>query len=128
MDQDDLTGNTETEFFFYYTVLDATGNETLSSYTLDATPLTFIPEKSEEWPGEYSNKRNVWDFGDGTPPIETTSAEPYNYAWLQAGSYTVSLTVTSSETYNQSDTYATTITVSENNNCNTDSATSFTST
>lgn len=77
MDQDDLTGNTETEFFFYYTVLDATGNETLSSYTLDATPLTFIPEKSEEWPGEYSNKRIVWDFGDGTRTETVTGSHVY---------------------------------------------------
>ena len=40
MDQNDLVGNTEAEFFFYYTVTDVTGSESLSTYSLDATPLT----------------------------------------------------------------------------------------
>jgi hypothetical protein len=78
MDQNDLVGNTEAEFFFYYTVTDVTGSESLSTYSLDATPLTFVPEESENWPGEYSNKRIVWDFGDGTRVESITGRHTYS--------------------------------------------------
>lgn len=85
MDQYVVSGNTEQEFYFYYDVKDVTGAATLSSYALSIAPLTFIPETGEDWATEFSNKRIVWDFGDGTK-VETVTAR---HTYTKPGQYRV---------------------------------------
>ena len=45
-----------------------------------------------------SNNANsfVWDFGDGTPPYTTTNQTPPNHIYIDAGTYTISLTASNS--------------------------------
>lgn len=53
-------------FFTYnYTGSAFTDTSSISSYTLPFTPLTFVPNLSDNQEF-YSNKRIIWDFGDGT--------------------------------------------------------------
>lgn len=55
--------------------------------------LTFDAEGSEDEDGEIVSYR--FDFGDGTPPMETSNGETeVTHAYLQGGEYIVTLTVT----------------------------------
>jgi len=71
------TENLDFEYTFYYTVNGATGVQTLSSYALDNSPLLFKPTVGEDWPDNLSNKRIVWDFGDGTTMEAITGKHVY---------------------------------------------------
>jgi hypothetical protein len=79
--------------YVYYSVRDYTGNETLSSYTLSNTPLTFKPNFELSFsPNELtniSNKKVTWDFGDGTTSTDLTATHQYRWP----GNYTPILTI-----------------------------------
>jgi hypothetical protein len=79
--------------YIYYDVVDYTNNNTLSSYTLSNTPLTFIPDFSTSpilsGSNNISNKTLRWDFGDGS--FATELKPIHTYQW--PGEYNVTLTV-----------------------------------
>jgi hypothetical protein len=90
-------------------VYDFTGNKTLSTYALEETPLTFVPNftlneliSSVSYvsalcsytltfgipdPNNYSNVKLRWDFSDGTYQIAPTAVHSFKYP----GEYKVSL-------------------------------------
>jgi PKD repeat protein len=67
-----------------FTSIDFAGNPSLSSYALDATPLTFVPDLSN-----IENARVLWSFGDGTTSTAITARKTYH----EAGTYNVNLVV-----------------------------------
>lgn len=80
------------ESAFYYIVEAATGEKrsvetpNLTSYALDNFVLYFAPVISEEgWPEGFSDRRIVWDYGDGTRTESVTGTHSYN----KPGYYTV---------------------------------------
>jgi len=83
--------NSITYSYLYFQVKGFTGTETLSSYSLDITPLTFIPDLTTV--GLLSsatfatNKYLMWDFGDGTTSNELTATHYYKWP----GTYEVKL-------------------------------------
>ena len=83
--------------YVYFEVLDYNGTSTLSAYTLDITPLNFIPDftTSNILSGTriISNKNLRWDFGDGT--FSTDLRPTHTYKW--PGQYTVTLTIFDSD-------------------------------
>ena len=75
-----------------FNVYDYTGTTALSTYTLDITPLTFVPDfttSSLSSSQVISNKLIHWDFGDGT--YANTLTASHRYEW--PGSYNVTLTI-----------------------------------
>lgn len=78
--------------YIYYNVVDYTGSNVLSSFTLGNTPLTFKPDFSTSplsGATTISNKALRWDFGDGT--FSTDLVPTHTYTW--PGEYRVTLTV-----------------------------------
>jgi len=79
--------------YVYFSVTDYSNSPVLSSYTLDITPLTFVPNFNTSpllsAVNSISNKNIKWDFGDGT--FSTELRPQHVYKW--PGQYTVSLTV-----------------------------------
>lgn len=79
-------------YLFYFTK-DYTGANALSSYTLDITPITFIPDftSSPLLTGAIviNNKKIEWNFGDGTYSNELTASHVYKWP----GSYRPKLTI-----------------------------------
>ena len=79
--------------YIYFDALDYSNTSTLSTYTLDITPLRFVPNlaTSDLLSAGYitSNKTLRWDFGDGTFSTDLTAT--HTYSW--PGKYTVKLTV-----------------------------------
>ena len=79
--------------YLYYNVKDVTGKSQLSSYTLDITPLTFIPDFTSSsllsTENNISNKKIRWDFGDGTYSSDLTAVHTYKWP----GVYKPNLTV-----------------------------------
>jgi hypothetical protein len=79
--------------YLYFDVRDYTNSTSLSSYTLDITPLTFIPDfnSSPLLSGStvISNKKIQWNFGDGTYSNDLTAT--HRYTW--PGTYEVKLTI-----------------------------------
>lgn len=67
-----------------FSVVDYAGNNTLSAYSLEQTPLTFIPNLNNA-----GSNRVFWEFGDGTVSESLTSVKYYN----RPGNYVVKLTV-----------------------------------
>lgn len=72
-------------FFSYFFVKDYTNSYTASTFALPFTPLTFIPTFSDI-EGLFSNRRIVWDFGDGTVVEAVTATHTY----LEPGRYVAS--------------------------------------
>ena len=76
-----------------FDVLDYTGTNTLSTYTLDITPLSFIPNFSTSSllsaAQSISNTLIHWDFGDGSFSTGLTASHVYKWP----GSYNVTLTI-----------------------------------
>lgn len=67
-----------------FDVYDYKNENVLSSYSLPATPFTFIPDLTL-----FANKDVVWSFGDGTTSKALTATKYYNFP----GIYTVNLVV-----------------------------------
>jgi hypothetical protein len=75
-----------------FNIYDYTGTNTLSTYTLDITPLTFVPDFTTSTLSSsqiISNKLIHWDFGDGT--YANTLTATHRYQW--PGSYNIKLTI-----------------------------------
>jgi hypothetical protein len=71
-------------FISYFNTYDYTGSISTSSYALPFTPLTFAPILSTG--SEFlSDKKIVWDFGDGTSVEALTGV----HAYKEQGTYTV---------------------------------------
>tara|TARA_R110000765_G_scaffold20710_2_gene53554 strand:+ start:1832 stop:4057 length:2226 start_codon:yes stop_codon:yes gene_type:complete len=81
----DQTGNFDLLYNFFY-VRNYAGLETYESYNLPFTPLHFEPNLSDGIEDFVSNKRLVWDFGDGT----TTEAVTASHVYEKPGRYKVS--------------------------------------
>jgi hypothetical protein len=79
--------------YLYFYINDYTGSNSLSSYTLENTPLIFKPDltTSDLLSGALgiSNKIVRWDFGDGT--FSTALTASHTYQW--PGEYKVTLTI-----------------------------------
>lgn len=79
--------------YVYFNTIDYSGTSILSSYTLDITPLTFVPDftTSSLLSGTtlLSNKKVKWDFGDGSQSNELSAVHIYSWP----GQYTVKLTI-----------------------------------
>jgi hypothetical protein len=85
MAQGDSSNDTDFQYTFYYTVAGDTGQETLSSYAMPISPLYFKPTIGDEWLDVLSDKRIVWDFGDGSKMEALTGVHVYE----KPGSYKV---------------------------------------
>jgi len=76
-----------------FNVLDYTGTKSLSTYTLDITPLYFIPDFTTSTllssAASISNNLIHWDFGDGS--FSTGLTASHSYQW--PGSYNATLTI-----------------------------------
>jgi len=76
-----------------FNIYDYTGNTALSTYTLDITPLNFIPNFSTSTllssAQSISNTLIHWDFGDGSFSTGLTASHVYQWP----GSYNVTLTI-----------------------------------
>ena len=81
----DQSGEFDLLYNFFY-VRDYTGTETYESYALPFTPLTFAPTLEDGIADFVSNKRVVWDFGDGSTTVETVTAQ---HAYDKPGRYKV---------------------------------------
>ncbi len=81
----DQSGEFDLLYNFFY-VRDYTGTETYESFALPFTPLTFAPNLEDGIADFVSNKRVVWDFGDGSTTVETVTAQ---HAYDKPGRYKV---------------------------------------
>jgi hypothetical protein len=81
----DQSGEFDLLYNFFY-VRDYTGAETYETFALPFTPLTFAPNLNDGIADFISNKRVVWDFGDGSTTSETVTAQ---HAYDKPGSYKV---------------------------------------
>lgn len=63
--------------YIWFSTLDVTGVPTTSGYTLPITPFTFIPIFDDGLTDDYSTKRILWDFGDGTKSESITATHSY---------------------------------------------------
>jgi len=81
------------ETYVYFKILDYANTNTLSTYTLDICPLTFVPDftTSDLFLSDrtLSNKAIKWDFGDDTFSTDLTAV--HSYTW--PGEYQVKLTM-----------------------------------
>jgi hypothetical protein len=79
--------------YVYFDIKDYTGQNSLSSYTLDVTPLTCIPDFTTatllSTDAYLSNKTLQWDFGDGTTSTDLTAIHTYKWP----GNYKIVLNV-----------------------------------
>lgn len=70
--------------YAYFDVENFTNEFSTSGYALSISPFTFIPKYDESL---FSNKRILWDFGDGT----TSKSVIATHAYDLPGEYTVSM-------------------------------------
>jgi len=74
--------------YIYFQTLDYTGTQTTSGYTLPITPFTFIPIFDDGTSVDYSKKRILWDFGDGTTSESVTAVHSYKFpGWYNVKCY-----------------------------------------
>ncbi len=78
----------------------------LSSYALEQTPLHFIPTQYESH--DYSKYYVLWNFGDGSPVVNSLSA---SHAYYYPGEYRVTMTVMLSSGQSVLDSYKQTVTI-----------------
>lgn len=79
--------------YVYFNIRDYTGSNSLTSYTLPNTPLTFVPDFTTSTvltaTDNISNKILRWDFGDGNFSSSLTAI--HHYEW--PGEYQVRLSI-----------------------------------
>ena len=79
--------------YLYFDVRDFSNTSTLSTYTLDNTPLSFLPNLTTSTllssSKSISNKTLHWDFGDGSSSTVLSATHTYRFP----GNYKVTLTV-----------------------------------
>jgi hypothetical protein len=80
----DQSGEFDLLYNFFY-VKNISGEETYEGFALPFAPLSFIPNLDPTIQDFVSNKRIVWDFGDGT----TAEAVSATHAFDKPGSYRV---------------------------------------
>lgn len=97
----DSSGEFELLYNFFY-VRNYKGIETYESYALPFTPLTFSPNLEDGIADFISNKRVVWDFGDGTTTESVTATHNYK----KPGRYTVNCYLYNSNGTGYFDTYS----------------------
>ena len=97
----DQSGEFDLLYNFFY-VRDYTGTETYESYALPFTPLTFAPNLEDGIDDFISNKRVVWDFGDGSTTVETVTAQ---HAYDKPGRYKVTCYLYNEEGTGYTDTF-----------------------
>ncbi len=73
----DSSGEFDLLYNFFH-VRDYRNVETYESYALPFTPLHFIPNLNDGIEDFVSNKRLVWDFGDGTRVESITASHSYD--------------------------------------------------
>ena len=74
--------------YIYFQTLDHTGVPTTSGYTLPITPFTFIPIFDDGDSVDFSKKRILWDFGDGTTSESVTAVHSYKFpGWYNVKCY-----------------------------------------
>lgn len=73
--------------YVYFDVLDYTNNLSLSSYALSACAITCRPRLQNST--QFSNKRVLWDFGDGTTSTEISASHAYELP----GEYLISMSL-----------------------------------
>jgi hypothetical protein len=94
--------------YWKFDVFNVFGTRVLSSYALEQTPLEFIPTVYEAY--DYSEYYILWNFGDGTPAINSLSA---SHSYYYPGQYTVTMTVMLSTGEAVIDTYNQKVTISD---------------
>jgi hypothetical protein len=97
----DSSGEFDLLYNFFH-VRNYKGVETYESYALPFTPLTFAPNLEDGIADFVSNKRIVWDFGDGT----TTESVTATHAYEVPGRYTVNCYLYDSKGVGYFDTYS----------------------
>jgi len=85
-----------------FSAIDFRGNNSLSAYALENTPLTFIPDLPNN-----SIYRIVWNFGDGTISKAFSAAKSYTFP----GIYTVNMVVYNCDSNAMISTFEKTITI-----------------
>jgi PKD repeat protein len=89
--------DTQLYTYVHFNVTGFTNNLSLSSYALESTPLTFIPDFTTATllsAGLFlSNKILQWDFGDGTTSSDLTATHAYKWP----GNYRITLNVFDSD-------------------------------
>jgi|TARA_R110002110_G_scaffold229884_1_gene445440 hypothetical protein len=73
-----------TTTYVNFSAIDYRGVDSLSSYALDLTPITFIPDLQQS-----IHNRVVWNFGDGTVTDSFSATKSYEYP----GKYIVNMIV-----------------------------------
>ena len=74
--------------YIYFETIDYKGDKTTKSYTLPITPFTFIPIFDDGETTLYSNKKILWDFGDGTTSESITAVHYYKIpGWYDVKCY-----------------------------------------
>ena len=97
----DSSGEFDLLYNFFH-VRNYKGIETYESYALPFTPLTFAPNLEDGIADFVSNKRIVWDFGDGTTTESVTATHNYE----KPGRYTVNCYLYDSKGKGYFDTYS----------------------
>lgn len=104
----DNSGEFDLLYNFFY-VKNYTGQESYSSYALPITPLNFIPNLTDGIEDFISNKRIVWDFGDGT----TTETITASHAYTTPGRYKVTCYLYDGEGTGYYDTFSVKVDISD---------------
>ena len=86
--------------YTYFDTYNFTGVQSTSSYALPFAELTFRPKLDESVGSQFSTKKIVWDFGDGTIQESVTGRHAYSLP----GTYSVTCIIfdQAGESYNNS--------------------------
>ena len=104
----DSSGEFDLLYNFFY-VRNWKGEETYESYATPITPLTFAPNLEDGIEDFISNKRVVWDFGDGT----TTESITATHSYEKPGRYTVNCYLYDSKGTGYLDTYSAKVNITD---------------
>jgi hypothetical protein len=76
--------------YIYFYTIDYKGDKTTKGYTLPITPFTFVPVFDDGVTNLYSNKKILWDFGDGTTSEAITAVHHFKLpGWYNVKCYTL---------------------------------------